>query len=93
MCHVCPVDFVCKEKIIIILTKTIVFTIVMVKPNKIYVDGDGLGEGNWGTTSVHCSRLPVAYTSTAVAGHRHGRSVRCIGLDVVDAVFRARHVP
>ena len=38
MCHVCPVDFVCKErkiiiKIIIILTKTIVFTIVMVKPN------------------------------------------------------------
>jgi len=23
-----------------------------------------------------------------VVGHRHGRRVRCIGLDVVDAVFR-----
>ena len=39
MCHVCPIDFVCKERkiiiiiIIIILTKTIVYTIVMVKPN------------------------------------------------------------
>ena len=36
MCHVCPIDFVCKERkiiIIIILTKTIVFTMVMVKPN------------------------------------------------------------
>jgi len=27
-------------------------------------------------------------TSTTVAGHRHGRRVWCIGLDVVDAVFR-----
>jgi len=26
-----------------------------------------------------------AYTSTAVAENRHGRRVRCIGLDVVDA--------
>jgi len=52
MCHVCPIDFVCKERkiiiiiitiiiiiiiIIIILTKTIVFTIVMVKPNNVIV--------------------------------------------------------
>jgi len=41
MCHVCPIDFVCKERkkerkkerIITILTKTIVFTMAMVKPN------------------------------------------------------------
>jgi len=32
MCHVCPINFVCKEKRIR-MTKTIVFAIVMVKPN------------------------------------------------------------
>jgi len=39
MLHVCPINFVCKErkkerkKERIILTKTIAFTMVMVKPN------------------------------------------------------------
>jgi len=42
MLHVCPINFVWKERkkerkkrIIIILTKTIVFTMVMVKPNNL----------------------------------------------------------
>jgi len=38
MLHVCPINFIWKErkkeKRIIILTKTIVFTMVMVKPKK-----------------------------------------------------------
>ena len=51
------------------------------------MEGDRLGEGNWGVR-LYTATTSTACTSTAVAGHRHGRRVRCIGLDVVDAVFR-----
>jgi len=53
-----------------------------------------LGDGNWGTTSVLCTRrlrqLPVG-VDRGRHEHRHSRRVLCIGLDVVDAgdaVFR-----
>jgi len=38
------------------------------------------------TTSTACRPNRHTRRSTAVAGHRHGRRVRCIGLDVVNAV-------
>jgi len=47
----------------------------------------------WGREigGLHLYTATTSTTSTAVAGHRHGHCVRCIGLDVVDAgdaVFR-----